>query len=133
MAIQRIQPAGLFDMPGFSHVVVGSGRMAFVAGQGAIDEQFNVVGGGDYFAQTHAALGNVITALRAIDAAPEQVVSSTFYVVSLTPAAVEQVGRALGVACGGEPFPPHAYNLIGVTALGHPDMLVEIAAIALLD
>lgn len=133
MAIQRVQPAGLFAMPGFSHVVVGSGRLAFVAGQGAIDEQFNVIGGGDYFEQTLAALGNVITALRSIDAAPAQVVSSTFYVVGLAPAAVEQVTKALTVACSGEPFPAHAYNLIGVAALGHPEMLVEITAIAVLD
>jgi enamine deaminase RidA (YjgF/YER057c/UK114 family) len=33
----------------------------------------------------------------------------------------------------GEPFPPNASSLIGVARLGHPEMLVEISAIAVLD
>jgi enamine deaminase RidA (YjgF/YER057c/UK114 family) len=134
MDIRHVQPAGLFSMAGFTQVVVGSAaKMAFIAGQGAFDEAFNILGKSDVFAQTCAALRNVALALRAIDAAPSQVVSSTIYVVDLAPAAAEQVLRALGCALDGEAFPAHAYNLIGVAALGHPDMLVEIASTALLD
>jgi len=115
-------------------LAAGSGRrLAFIAGQGAFDAQFNLIGRGDHFAQTLQAFRNLATALEALGATPEQVVSSTMYVVGLTPATLERFTSAMGQALDGRPFPPNAASLIGVERLAHPDMLVEISAVALLD
>lgn len=134
MTMEHVQPAGLFKAEGFSQIVVGSGRrLAFIAGQGAFDAQFNLIGRGDHFAQTLQAFRNLATALEALGAKPEQVVSSTMYVVGLTPATLERFTSAMGQALDGRPFPPNAASLIGVERLAHPDMLVEISAVALLD
>lgn len=134
MTIEHVQPAGLFEAQGFSQIVVGTGRrLAFIAGQGAYDAQFNLVGRGDHFAQTLQAFRNLATALEALGARPEHIVSSTMYVVGLTPEVLERFTSAMNQALDGKPFPPNAASLIGVERLAHPDMLVEISAIALLD
>lgn len=134
MSIEHVQPAGLFEASGFSQIVIGSGRrLAFIAGQGAYDAQFNLIGRGDHFAQTLQAFRNLATALAAVGATPEQVVSSTMYVVGLTPQTLERFTSAMNQALEGRPFPPNAASLVGVERLAHPDMLVEISAIAQLD
>ena len=38
----------------------------------------------------------------------------------------------MGQALDGEPFPPNASTLVGVTQLAYPEMLIEISAIAVL-
>jgi enamine deaminase RidA (YjgF/YER057c/UK114 family) len=133
MPIQHFQPQGLFKAEGMSHVVVSSGRLAFIAGQGAYDENFQLVGAGDHYAQTVQALNNLKLALAAVGATPEQVVSCSFYVVGLNAEVTEVFVRAMQHALDGKPFPPNASSLIGVAQLAYPDMLVEIAAIAALD
>lgn len=134
MTIEHINPPGLFELDGFSQVVVaGGGRTAYIAGQGAYDAAMNLIGAGDLHAQTVQAFRNLRTALAALGVGPERVVSSTMYVVGLNAERTEQFVRAMNVALDGQPFPPNASSLIGVAALAHPDMLVEIAATALLD
>lgn len=132
MPNQHINPDYLFRLDGFSQVVVSTApRLAFIAGQGALDSTFNIIGKGDYFEQTCTVLRTIARIVADFDA-PAQLVSSTIYVVGLDPAAIEQISRALGCALDGAAFPAHAYNLIGVAALGHPDMLVEIGAVVAL-
>ena len=132
MSIEHIQPGGLFQAEGMSHVVIGEGRMAFIAGQGSYDENFQLVGPGDYRAQTLQAFRNLTLALAAAGAGPEQVVSSTMYVVGLDAAVTEIFVEAMSEALDGHPFPPHASSLVGVAQLAYPEMLVEISAIAVL-
>lgn len=132
MTLKHVNPSGLFQMDGFSQIVtVSGGRLAFIAGQGAFDEQFRLVGAGDLHAQTLQAFRNLTIALEAVGARPEHVVSSTFYVVDMTPAAVDAFVRAMSVAVGGRPFPPNASSMIGVQSLAAEGMLVEISAVAL--
>ncbi|HLS82296.1 MAG TPA: RidA family protein [Steroidobacter sp.] len=134
MKIEHVQPSGLFKAEGFSQVVVGAGkRLAFIAGQGAFDAQFQLVGRGDHFAQAMQAFRNLVAALEALGAGPEQIVSTTMYVVGLTPETLERFTSAMSQALDGRPFPPNAATLVGVERLAMPDMLVEISAIALLD
>ncbi len=133
MPIEHIQPPGLFQAQGMSHVVTASGRLAFVAGQGPYDEHFRLVGAGDYRAQTLQAFHNLRLALAAVGATPAQVVSSSMYVVGLTAEVTEVFVSAMNEALDGQPFPPHASSLIGVSQLAYPEMLVEIAAVAALD
>lgn len=134
MSIEHVQPSGLFQAEGFSQVVVGtSRRLAFIAGQGAYDAQFQLVGRGDHFAQAVQAFRNLAKALEALGAGPEKIVSSTMYVVGLTPEVLGRFTSAMSQALDGRPFPPNASTLVGVEKLAFPEMLVEISAIALLD
>lgn len=134
MSIEHVQPSGLFQAEGFSQVVVGTGRrLAFIAGQGAYDAQFQLVGRGDHFAQAVQAFRNLAAALEALGAGPERIVSSTMYVVGLTPEVLGRFTSAMSQAFDGRPFPPNASTLVGVEKLAFPEMLVEISAIALLD
>lgn len=133
-SVEHVNPPGLFQLKGFSQIVIASGaRTAYIAGQGPFDERMNLIGPGDLHAQTVQAFRNLRTALAAVGATPEQVVSSTMYVVGLDDTRAAEFVRAMNVALDGQPFPPNASSLIGVARLGHPEMLVEISAIAVLD
>ena len=134
MTIRHLNPEGLLRMPdAFSQVVTSPpGRLVFVAGQGAFDAEMKLVGGGDYEAQAQQAFRNLRTALAAVGARPEQVVSSTMYVVNLHPEALAAFARGMGQALDGRPFPPNASTLVGVQSLAFPGMLVEICATAVL-
>lgn len=131
--IQHITPPGMFQLDGFSHVVVSSGRTAHIAGQGPFDEKMKLVGKDDLYAQTVQAYRNMCRCLAAVGAGPEDVVSSTIYVVDLDDAKAAEFVRAMGEALDGKPFPANASTLVGVTRLGMPGMLVEISAIAAVD
>jgi enamine deaminase RidA (YjgF/YER057c/UK114 family) len=128
---QHVNPDTLFKLPGFSQIVVAPpGRLAFIAGQGSFDANFNLIGADDLHAQTVQAFRNVKAALAAVGATPADVVSSTFYVVGLNDETTQTFVAAMNVALDGQPFPPNASTLVGVTQLGAPGMLIEIAAVA---
>lgn len=134
MAIEHINPDGLFKLDGFTQVVTASGgKTIYIAGQGAFDKDFNLIGEGDYYAQTTQALNNLKIALEAAGATPSDVVSSTMYVVNMDQHAVEQFTGAMAKVLDGQAFPPNASSMIGVQSLAMPGMLVEISAIAVID
>jgi enamine deaminase RidA (YjgF/YER057c/UK114 family) len=134
MTIRHVNPEALFQMPdAFSQVVTSSpGKLVFVAGQGSFDADMKLVGADDYEAQAKQAFQNLRTALAAVGAGPEHVVSSTMYVVNLHPEALAAFARGMNHALDGKPFPPNASTLVGVQSLAYPGMLVEICATALL-
>lgn len=134
MAIQRINPDGLFELDAFSQVVTApaDGRIAFIAGQGAFDADFQLVGPGDLHAQTVQALKNLRTALEAVGGSPADIVSSNMYIVEIDAEKVASFGRAMAEALDGEPFPPNASTMIGVQGLAMQGMLVEISAVAVI-
>ena len=83
MGIDRINPAELGRPSGFSHVVsVTASRLAFLAGQTALDAGGQIVGSG-VVEQFERALGNLLTALRAAGGQPADLVSVTVYAVDL--------------------------------------------------
>jgi enamine deaminase RidA (YjgF/YER057c/UK114 family) len=128
---RHVNPDTLFKLPGFSQIVVAPpGRLAFIAGQGPFDAEFRLIGADDLHAQTVQAFRNVKAALAAVGATPADVVSSTFYVVGLNEETTQTFVAAMNVALDGQPFPPNASTLVGVTRLGAPGMLIEIAAVA---
>jgi enamine deaminase RidA (YjgF/YER057c/UK114 family) len=131
---QHVNPDTLFKLPGFSQIVVAPpGRLAFIAGQGPFDAAFNLIGAENLHAQTIQAFRNVKAALAAVGAMPADVVSSTFYIVGLNEETTQTFVAAMNVALDGQPFPPNASTLVGVTRLGAPGMLIEIAAVALIS
>ena len=123
MPRQIRNPAGIHPPPGYSHIAVATGsRLAFVAGQAAIDEQFTVVGGDDLAAQTRQVMANLEVALDDLGASWDDVVKATVY--TTRPTDYELIGGAMAEAMGGAA--PPAQVLLGVTSLALPELLVEI-------
>ena len=116
-------PSGLHDPPGYSHTVVATGsRLAFVAGQVALDRNFGLVGGDDLAAQTRQVMANLEIALDELGASWDDVVKATVY--TTRPHDYEELGGAMAEALAGAA--PPAQVLLGVTALALPELLVEI-------
>lgn len=132
MKIERVNPKGLFALDAFTQIVTteGVGKVAYIAGQGAFDAAFKLVGPGDLHAQTVQAFRNLRTAVESVGGKVGDIVSSTMYIVEMTPAKVDIFAHAMAEALDGEPFPPNASSMIGVQGLAAQGMLVEISAIA---
>jgi enamine deaminase RidA (YjgF/YER057c/UK114 family) len=131
VAIDRINPAGLGRPSGFSHVVsVSAGRLAFLAGQTALDADGQIVGSG-VVEQFERALGNLLTALRAAGGEPADLVSVTVYLVDLDDYRkhARQAGEVWRRLVGRE-YP--AMAAVGVHRLWDPAALVELQGVAAL-
>lgn len=120
-------PSELFDPPGFSHVAVADG-FCFVAGQLAVDREFNIIGGDSLYEQTVAALGSCLTALESVGLGWAHVVRRTIY--TLRPEGYfSDILPALQEVVPGQQ-PPQ--TLIGIPALAVPGTLIEIELTAVL-
>ncbi len=120
-------PAELHPAPGFSHVATAQGsRLVFVAGQVALDPGFGIVGEGDLFEQTKAAMRNLEVALRAAGAGWDDVVRRTIY--ALDPTQYETITTAIEEVTGSAEHP--AQTIVGVTGLAVPGLLIEIECTA---
>jgi enamine deaminase RidA (YjgF/YER057c/UK114 family) len=117
---------------GYSHAVVTSGRLAFLAGQIAVDPGGNLVGRNDLAAQTRQALHNMQAILRELGVDWSAVVRFTWYVLDTTDLQVIRDVRDefLKPALGGHPNP--ASTLVQVAGLFHPGFLVEVDAVVAL-
>ena len=129
MTVEFINPDGLIRSPAFSHVVVVSGpvRTIYIGGQDAVDADGQVVGKGDLAAQTEQILANIETALKAAGAGLEHIVKWTVFTVvsdDFGPAY-----QAFQRAWGDRPNPPLITAAV-VKALGNPDWLLEMDAVA---
>jgi enamine deaminase RidA (YjgF/YER057c/UK114 family) len=129
MPRELINPPELHPTPGFSHIAVPTGaRLVFVAGQVALDRDFNVVGD-SLTAQTKAAMENVGTALSAIGASFEDVVRRTIYTTH--PNEWETIARAVEEVQGSDRNPPQ--TIVGVPGLALPELLIEIECTVSID
>jgi enamine deaminase RidA (YjgF/YER057c/UK114 family) len=129
--IEHIQPPELFpsDRFGFSQVVTSPpGRLVFVSGQVACDENLQLVGGADLAAQAEQALANLGAALRAVGATPADLTSLRVYVVDYEPAHAGALAPVLARFLDGAP--PPAQTLLGIKALAAPGLRIEIEAFA---
>jgi len=130
--LEHPRPQGLLHNAAFSQVVAATGtRTIYTAGQVAIDEQGELVGGSDLARQTEQVMRNVGLALAAAGAGFDDVVKITTYVVNYKPEHRAVIGKARAPFFAGRT--PPASTLVGVSALALPEWLVEIEAIAVVD
>jgi 2-iminobutanoate/2-iminopropanoate deaminase len=113
----------------YSHVVVADGqRMIFIAGQLARDRHGNVVGKGDMRLQIRQVGENIKAALAAAGASLSDLVKTTTYVTDIeeffkhVDVRMEYFGAALPTS-----------TTVEVRRLAHPDLLVEVEALAVTD
>jgi 2-iminobutanoate/2-iminopropanoate deaminase len=112
----------------YSHVVVVEARKTiFVAGQLARDAQGNVVGAGDMRAQIRQTGENIKAALAAAGATLNDVVKTNTYVTD-----IEEFFKHTDVRMEYFGALPTS-TTIEVRKLAHPDLMVEIEVIAVLD
>lgn len=105
--------------------------MAFFAGQCPLDRDGVLVGPGDLEAQLDQVVANVLDALSAVGARPEDVVRSVIYVVSSDVHVLGAAWHHLRRSAIAAAFST-ASTLLGVAQLGFPGQLVEVELTAAL-
>lgn len=132
MAIELLNPDGLPKSDVYFQVGVATGTTTvYVSGQVARTADGTPVGTGDLAAQTEQVYRNLDTALRGAGANFDDVVKLTAYVVDWTPDKMADLAAGAGRAAealGTDIAKP--ITLLGVAALGEPDMLIEVEAVA---
>lgn len=131
MTLQSIQPANLWDSSPylFSQIVQATApqRLVFIAGQIALASDGSLVGRGDIDAQLRQVFANLRAAVGSAGGTLNDIASLTVYVKDIA-----HHGNYLKVLAeefsGWRP----AETLVQVGALGLPDLLVEIQAVAVL-
>ncbi len=106
-----------------------SGNQLYIAGQTSVDENGNVVGKGDIEAQTRQVFQNLQKCLEAVGAGFDQVVKLTIYSTDLN----AHMGVITKIRREHFPKEPVASTTVQGPRLVHPDWLIEIEAIAVLD
>lgn len=133
MPFELINPEGLERPVGYAHVAkITSGKIVYVAGQAPLDAAGAVVGKGDFVAQFRQVMRNLRLAIEGAGGKPQQYAVLTMYVTDVK--AYLDNKKALGAAyieVFGKYFP--AITMVEVTSLYHPECMVEISGVAVID
>jgi 2-iminobutanoate/2-iminopropanoate deaminase len=129
MAAEFINPDGL-SRGNYSHVAaVTGGRLVFVSGQVAFDEQGNVVGR-TMTEQAEQVFHNLKVALAAAGADMRHIVKMNVYVRDLTTSRL-QAFREVRAKHLGRHLP--ASTLVATPGLVHEDLMLEVEVVAAVD
>jgi enamine deaminase RidA (YjgF/YER057c/UK114 family) len=126
---RAVNPWTWQDAYGFSQgvEVQGASRWLVCSGQTSVDAKGNPLHPGDMAAQLRQAFDNLEAVLRRADLTLGDVVRLNYYTTD-----VAAYLKVAGEAAHRFPIdrPPPAGSLLGVAALFHPDILIEIEASA---
>ena len=127
MPAEPLKVENIHDTWGLYSHAVKAGNLLFISGQVAIDPEGNIVGKGDIEAQTEQVMKNLKTIPEAAGASFRDVAKITVYMVNPEHRAKFHEVRKRYF---GEHKP--ASVLVFVKSLVHPDLLVEVEAVAVL-
>jgi enamine deaminase RidA (YjgF/YER057c/UK114 family) len=125
-----VNPKALAPPRGYSHGMIGEGRVLFIAGQIGWNRHGELVG--DRFAdQFDQALANVLTVVTEAGGTPASIGRLTIFVVDKSEylAATKEIGERYRARMGTH-YP--AMTLVEVKGLLEPGALVEIEATAVI-
>lgn len=134
MPKQYVNPPTLFPSQqyGFSQIVTSrGGTTVYLAGQVAWDPDRAIGAPDDLGMQTQRTLANVETALQAVGGSRTDIVSMRIYLVGDHIHNNLPVQQALLAFFPSGQLPSSTW--IGVPALAHPDFLIEIEAVAVVE
>jgi reactive intermediate/imine deaminase len=127
VGIRFVNPDDLAPPVGYSHVAeVQRGRILYISGQVALDQDGNLVGKGDIEAQARQVFANLQTALAAMGADFNSVVKLNYYLVDMTAVGALRAIRDQYV----NTEQPPASTAVEVRRLFREDILIEIEAVA---
>lgn len=131
MAVERLNPQGMYQSPIFSQGIIlpANARILLIGGQNGVDEQGQVVHKTDIARQTEQALANLQKVLAAAGAGLEDLVKVT---VILRHDADLQAGFGAWMAVWGKRTNPPIVTSLRVPGFASPDFLIEIEAQAVL-
>jgi enamine deaminase RidA (YjgF/YER057c/UK114 family) len=130
MTLEYINPVDLPTPEIYTQVVVATGtKLVFVSGQQPEDIHGNLVGHGDFAAQTRLAFGNLGRALAAAGARPEQVSKITIYIVNYKLDDHLPIIEQAQISVFADHKPANV--VLGIAALS-PGYLIEVDAIAVI-
>jgi enamine deaminase RidA (YjgF/YER057c/UK114 family) len=126
---RAVNPWKWQDDFGFSQAieVQGPARWLVCSGQTSVDAQGNPMHAGDMAAQLRQAFDNLETVLQGAGLTLGDVVRLNYYTTNVAAYLQASVEVARRFTTG---RPPPAGTLLGVAALFHPDILIEIEATA---
>jgi reactive intermediate/imine deaminase len=129
MPKQRYCAKAVFDPPSYSQgvKVSGPGTFLYVSGQISQDAKGHIVGRGDFPAQARQVLKNLKGMVEAGGGKLSDVVKLTFF---LTDVRYRQDLVPIREEFFGPKLPAHTQ--VAIAALGRPDWLIEVEAIAAL-
>mgnify|MGYP001555274769 CR=1 FL=1 len=116
-----VRPFGAFSNAAW----VSEGRLLYISGQVAIDEDGNIVGKGDFRAQTQYVLDLIGRILADAGGTFDDVVSVNVFLPAMTYLEACHEVRRLYFK---QPFP--SSTLVQVTALVRPELMIEVNAVA---
>jgi enamine deaminase RidA (YjgF/YER057c/UK114 family) len=127
-SVELVRSTALTDTVPYAYAAVTPpGQLVFTAGACPLDQNGVVVAPGDVAAQAQQAMVNLVVALNAADAELTDVAKTTVFVASSSRADLVTAWEVVRDAFRDHDAPS---TLLGVAALGYPDQLVEVEAVA---
>jgi len=131
MTIELRNSDRLVEPVGYSHASIApAGRVVHLAGQIGMDRDGNIAEG--LAAQTEQSLHNLVDALAAADAGPDDLVKITLLVVGWLESMQGELFAGMGAAAQKTPLPQVPITLVGVESLFLDAALIEIEGVAVL-
>lgn len=129
MSKRAVRNPNLRDPVGFSRAVIvpRDAEWVVLSGQIPVDADGRIVAPGDLRAQTVQVMENIRGILEAAGCTMDDIVRLNIF---LTDMSQIQIVREVRAPYFSDPYP--AMTGVGVTALGHEDVMIEIEAIAVL-
>ena len=127
--MRLVRPSELTDQAPYAYAAVAppGARLVFTAGACPLDRDGETVAPGDVAAQAEQVMQNLLTALHEAGADLGDVVKTTVYVASARREDLVTAWEVVRRHFGEHDAPS---TLLGVSALGYPDQLVEVEAVA---